>query len=71
MIDCSLLKPVDVSTSIIKHRQRIVRNIELGRQIAQEHTHKTQEKMKHIMTVSQLPQVLQLVTGIPPKPVRV
>ena len=46
MIDCSLLKPVEVSTSILEHRQRIIRNTELGLQIARERTHKAQQRMK-------------------------
>ena len=38
-LDCSLLLPIDTSTSVLEHQQGIVKNIEMCQQIAHENTH--------------------------------
>ena len=45
-IDCALLPTVDVSTSVLEHREKIVRNIERVHQIAKQNTYKPQHRMK-------------------------
>lgn len=45
-MDVSLLPPEDPASSIIEHRRRIVKNIEIVQQLARDNIARTQQKMK-------------------------
>ena len=45
-MDVQLLPPVDLSSSILEHRKRIVQNIEMAQRLARENIQRAQQRMK-------------------------